>query len=591
MVGYKPGAGLGGVVVPGYEIELLTSLIADRGDNVTLTRGDSSALVKDHNGYLRYADVTGTATDNNDTPRFEGVRVVKNERLLVDSDEPLAVRWGVASAAKTDVAGAGENGETVVKISMDTSGEFAAETNGVTTTVGMSCTNLYRIRSVSGTAKVRLSNGLLSPSSGNIEIPDQWVWLANSFSSTSTALYAGIWAGTDCSAGNPYEFYVQKVATFIHPGTALQKTPDFISGQTVAYYPYENGNTHADAGGIVTFAQGAPITTGKGLLIERAATNYIYPSIPNDGHANWLLAGAATCVESSLVANPVGTLASKITFNNASDSMTVLTNTTEATSTRFEPSFAFKRDTLSGNLLLKANIFGTGQWTINLDYAGGDVDWSEFQIIDRYHPAVTVNTEFACDAAGDIAYQWIHSTTNTGIFYLGVCQSEVGTYPTSLIPTLTAALTRPAEVASIPVAGNLPVNDFTIEVEVTFNVSTTTYYVYTSGILFEFIINSTTYTIVTNSGQFNQYTLPLPVAGDTHKYVIRKSSVEGGDLFTAAGKATPVVELIGNGSVAPSTLLHLGSDEGSAGFTSLNIKNLKIHHRALSDAECLALVS
>jgi hypothetical protein len=190
-------------------------------------------------------------------------------------------------------------------------------------------------------------------------------------------------------------------------------------------------------------------TTGrsKGLLLEDAATNILWPSIPDDVGTSYWVNGSALTVTNNAAMAPDGTLTATKFVGLTGES-----NSSGGASLRVRdmPSFA------------------AGTYTFSF-YAYSTVAGVPFNIrfIDS---GISLDTTVACSSEnsdGLLATRWkrfhasitlgatsngltiITSLTNSNDIYIWGGQLETGSFPTSYIPTTGAAVTRAADSASM----------------------------------------------------------------------------------------------------------------------------------------------
>ena len=173
------------------------------------------------------------------------------------------------------------------------------------------------------------------------------------------------------------------------------------------------------------------------LLLEPQRTNQM---INSEDLTGWVIqAGATITLES--INNPVNSTNANLITANTNGAYA--NRTTPDVSALYNVSFWLHKNNESGTIQLTNAQGGTlGDWTINLDLLQND-----FVRITRDHSSVTVITEFITLASGDIA-PFFKSPTGTKSFYVTGFQLEVGSYPTSYIPTQGASATRLADTAS-----------------------------------------------------------------------------------------------------------------------------------------------
>jgi len=179
--------------------------------------------------------------------------------------------------------------------------------------------------------------------------------------------------------------------------------------------------------------------------------------------------------------------------------------------------------------------------------------------------------------------------------YVWGAQLEDVTAATSYIPTTTGTGTRSATALVYPRINNLPLNDFTIYLEllpldrVSFNTN-----------LFGFKLNGSQYFALEYfTGSFHlesrngstayDSAVPLSVLTNSFKIVIRKSSVTGVTLFVNELKGTPSLDIADITDVINATYFYIGTFATPS--SACKIKNIKILNTPLTDTECLLLTA
>ena len=212
---------------------------------------------------------------------------------------------------------------------------------------------------------------------------------------------------------------------------------DAVTGASLVTFTRAGSGTYTDSAGVLqTAGTDAPRfdhnpTTGEslGLLVEEARTNLcLYSQAIST--APWAANGTETCVANTLI-DPAGALnAFKINLEASSFSrwqqpITVVNGTTYTLS-------AWVRSTTSTTLF-------------RLRFAGGftSSDLTATTTWQRFTYTLTAGT-----TAGFFAFNSPSTGAATEIHVYGA-QLEAGAFPTSYIPTTTAAATRSADVPSV----------------------------------------------------------------------------------------------------------------------------------------------
>jgi hypothetical protein len=197
--------------------------------------------------------------------------------------------------------------------------------------------------------------------------------------------------------------------------------------------------TYVDANGVIQlvttadvprFAGGYYDATGfhsaKGLYMEAAGTNLV-PKSYTMNDATWT-ATNVTVADGATTDVAGGSNAASLTASAGNGTVLLTTSVTAQTYSVY-----IKRKTGTGKIYLTANG-GTNYTEITVPATG----WAKF-------------SETKASASQKCG---IKIETDTDAIYVYGNQFEANPYPTSFIPTTTAALTRNAEVLKYPIAGN-----------------------------------------------------------------------------------------------------------------------------------------
>ena len=239
-------------------------------------------------------------------------------------------------------------------------------------------------------------------------------------------------------------------------GTVVSSGTSFFTGSGTSSKWVYNA-----AGLLVNVAAGTlPIDYNQGFVVEQAATNVIFPSTPPSATAGmWTLRGTTTVTsgQTGITGATTAALIASLYTTASSDIYTIVSGL--GVSTRIEPSFFMKKAGANPNeLLFVQNTYGDalGRWSINPALMG--TGWEK---VTRFHPAVTITTEFVSDGRGNGGIHICKQLANSMLssFYVDMVKLETGTFSTSSIPTTSASVTRAADnptflLSAIPALGS-----------------------------------------------------------------------------------------------------------------------------------------
>lgn len=244
------------------------------------------------------------------------------------------------------------------------------------------------------------------------------------------------------------------VGTSVMTVTATSLQFEDVTGQSVQtaskYVPSTENSTGAL--GVKYFETdyaGNPIpqATLLGYFAEPAATNRILQS-GSIANASWTKRGTAAAVPGypDLFGGLTGEL---VTVGAPGVNDIYQIDTGFVVSSLPSLSIALRQVTTSGTLYVSAPQGGAyGTWTINLALLP-----TTLTIITSSHACVTVINPFISNAVGNCGVQFYCAAGCQ--FIHGGTQQEDGNIVTSYIPTITAAVTRNADVDTYQTAGNI----------------------------------------------------------------------------------------------------------------------------------------
>jgi len=301
--------------------------------------------------------------------------------------------------------------------------------------------------------------------------------------SSSTSMPTGmdrVWIGS-LNGGNVYRHHVRRARVYPRRLTnaALRRMTVKTSALRLVFsadkaldprvqFSRDSVATYWDAGGTLRTAQAGvprfdhqPATGASlGLLVEESRANLLWPS-SDFTHANWSKSAVTITADTTLAPDGTTTAdtfmdSSTTDYGGAAAVAGVANDTTARTASIFAKAgtmgFLQLYVSYSGgtpvNAFVRVNL-STG----TVDSTGGNPDQYGVQDVGGgwYRVWVTKanngsgNTSCVVNIYGDAG-----AVENTGTILIWGAQLEAGAFPTSYIPTTTAAVTRQADVVTLP---------------------------------------------------------------------------------------------------------------------------------------------
>lgn len=371
------------------------------------------------------------------------------------------------------------------------------------------------------------------------------------------------------------------------------------SGSSAGSAPtFPTSGTVADGGVVWTYGG---YHTIKGVLVEPGATNYAWPS-GDSTHANYG-GGSGLSATSATVLNEGTTLGPHYSY--CSVSMSFIAGTT------YSFSCEAKADTSTViQLLTSSAAFGLDVWA-NFDLVNGVVGAKGAATIARITSAgagrwicsiTGAATVTSSQASSFIAFtpnndiNAVRNPTYTGTnkqAYIYWRQSEVGSAPTSYIPTTTATATRAATNLDMTIPARA--TDFTVVIKgvsdgLSSEMSLFTGHIDTSnGWRFKRNTANTGWRIERRIAGATTATIDQVagyVPGEQYIVVLRVCPATGATIFSKTGFATDATWT----SLPMAVLGRVGRDRSNSNYHTGPIQATFIS-RALTDEQCQALVN
>lgn len=446
-----------------FHAPLTTSLVPAKGIGSAIFSRLSTATVTDHEGIIRNCR-SGEA-------RFYGARRVEN--LLSFSDPTTGAgmtntpvgfyaeggcTWDAQTRTATFVAG----GTPTVRTGTDMCRNVA---------VGEAIGRYWDVELLSGGTSWRISSFGSSTklnNTANITLPlgqRVRVFAPVTISGSGSVTLNLVYMGTGTAQVRIYNAQMEAMTGVSDPGRPselVDALTDYgANAPGVRYFDRANGDT-VDANGVVTEAQGAPLATCHGVLIEGTRTN----SIPySEDVSSWAVTTDFTLTPNAAVA-PNGLLSATLAVMGSVGNGTLVTQSASVPiSTNVAISVMLKRYDndwvcikISGgsNQVNAAFNLATGEAGAPLTPAGtGTYDshyiealpggWYRCVVVGRFAD-VTNASLLLFPVAGNNTVR----AANTGLYVWGA-QMEIGTrFASSYIPTNGVAASRAADVLTYP---------------------------------------------------------------------------------------------------------------------------------------------
>ena len=337
-----------------------------------------------------------------------------------------------------------------------------------------------------------------------------------------------------------------------------------------------------DNGYITSTPSGTLRIESNGALIEGQRTNKALYSEQLGLAANWV-ATNVTVDNNTAITDPAGgTAAETLTASDANGTLTQSIATDNSVTHTF--SIYLKRKTGTGAVQLNADNTTYAACTINA------TTWTRCSVSN----ALTDNT--AAHSPG------VRLVTSGDAVYAYGAGYEASSFPSSYIPTTTAAVTRNADILKTQISGNVPQSEFTITFDTMRNYQLTTFSVDTNIFAFgDYAANAymsfgRSYvndfgSMLVNFGAYWSYASAFSydrVFNSLEKGAFRLGSdLKTMDLYINGTKdATTAVAAQAKSAAWNSNTFYIGGNNTGVDVTQrLYIKNLRIWNRAFTDAE------
>ena len=389
---------------------------------VTFSRASTGTYV-DGNGVLQSAAANVPRFDHNPATGESLGLLVEEARTNVVTYSVIdntswAVTDGATIAPNTAIAPDGTPTAALVTFP----GTGAPRINRSLTIGAGTVTQTVWIRAVSGTVTIRVGNP--SDFGFNQTIGTAWTRVQASYASGSNSF--GIYCSNPVAAAQFYAWGAQlEAGTF---PTSYIPTPATFTGRasTATYYD-ANGIIQTAASGVARsnayFPDSSGVMRPAGLLLEEARTNVVTYSVIDA--TNWTTTDGATITANAAVA-PDGTLtAALVTFPGTG-------------APRINRSLTVGAGTVTQTVWIKAV---TGTVSIRV---GNPSDFGANQTIGTTWTRVSASYASGSNSFGI----YCSNPVSAASFHVWGAQMELGSYPTSYIPTTGSTVTRAADTST-----------------------------------------------------------------------------------------------------------------------------------------------
>ena len=219
-------------------------------------------------------------------------------------------------------------------------------------------------------------------------------------------------------------------------------------------------------GNFIVGGNDVPIYGKHGIKLEPSRINHVLFSQDFDD-ATWFK-GTGVTVSANVLNAPDGTLTMDLCTLQPGE---ILGQSMAATADVLcAPSFFISKNGQTNNIRLRHNADGSrGDWTIDLSLIGTGIER-----ITRFHPAVTVVTEYQATALGTVTFSLLPATgvvVAVPVHLWGAQLEYPSQVSSSYIWNAFAAIPRPADTLEITFDGNMQnkSDDMTVFMDVAFN--------------------------------------------------------------------------------------------------------------------------